>query len=359
MKKEYNLVEKNCINFLDSKYHNFYGHKNLKYNFKNILMINCFFKQNYVSVFADINKTPLPQTLDELIFWLPTCICSFFKGNQLELEVKNRIEYINNTCVNKEILDKLNLNGGKQITKLEGEFIDLTHPFGFYAFGHLFDTLQRLFVFKEILNNKNIKFIISKDFKIKDFKKHLSALCQREINDDSLIRADSSDVFSISDLHYGLSPSVPTQMTRESFIWIIESYFEYFKVTNTEPKYNLYLDRNHVSKNARGVINNEEVLNFLKNKDFICIKGSEPLEDIIKYFANANYIVGSHGSLFANCMFCNSNTKILEFCPNNRKDLSFLYKLKLTQDYKQVLVEADDSYNIEIDIDIIKNYFNL
>jgi capsular polysaccharide biosynthesis protein len=113
----------------------------------------------------------------------------------------------------------------------------------------------------------------------------------------------------------------------------------------------LYLSRNHVRPGVRGVINEDEVIKYLTSRNFTILNGAESLEETYYLFSRATKIIGPHGSLFANTMFCKEDCHILEYCPSNRIDGTFLNKLKKAKKYKQIIVESDESFNIFIDIE--------
>lgn len=331
------LPKRNTIKFLDSKNHNYFGHNKLFYKFHNVIMSDC--------ILFDENGVVLPETLDEHIFWKPGCISKFMLDkNTLNEQTQIRRRDIKNKheqafkC--SDFIDVENC-------------IDLTHPFSFYAFGHLFDTLQRLYPIKSLICDPNIKFIVSRHDSITDFTKHLSALCEREVKQKDLIVANRLNL-RIHNLIYSLSPTVPTEIDRDVYSWMLERYFSLFNIQNIEPKYNLYLSRNHIKAGSRGVLNEAEVIETLSKKDFIVLNGKEPLDLVVEYFSNAKIIVGTHGSMFANSIFCNPETKIIEFCPNNRACYNFRNTFKMAENYKHILIEADESFNITIDIDALK-----
>lgn len=318
----------------------FYGHKKSLYEFENIQAktvknMTVFFKEDNV----------LQETLDEHIFWRPKCIyrenCFDHKNRTFsKTEVEKRKFLIqNNFC---EYKTKIEL--------FEKNIIDITHSFGHYAFGHLFDSLQRLYGLKDVIKNKEVKLLVSRFDEIKDFKEHLFILCEKE-TDERIVIAQENQTINIEKLYFSLTPTVSQEIDKNVYFWIIDKYYNYFKIKEAKPIYNLYLSRNHVKKGSRGVLNNDEVIDFLIKKGYIILYGNEPLKEIINYFANAKTIVGPHGSLFANCMFCNPETEIVEYCPDNRRDGNFKNKFKMAQNYKQHFVEADDLYNIKIPIE--------
>jgi hypothetical protein len=78
----------------------------------------------------------------------------------------------------------------------------------------------------------------------------------------------------------------------------------------------------------------------LKLLELLEIAQRESLEDTVNSFANAKIVLGAHGSMFANTIFCGSGTSIFEFCPANRPDFSFRDKYKISEQYFHFLLEV-------------------
>jgi len=80
--------------------------------------------------------------------------------------------------------------------------------------------------------------------------------------------------------------------------------------------YNIYLARGPY---GRSLLNESNIVNTLKAKyGFVIIDGSESLETIMQHFTNANIILGVHGSLMKNTIWCKKNPVFIELCPNTR-----------------------------------------
>jgi hypothetical protein len=330
------LPENNCRLFLDGPY-NFYGHKTLFYEFDDVIFSKGFF--------CDEKIKPLAQTLDEHVFWNPKCISGLPIG-ELNKEANFRKKNIE-----KEVPSSIS-----KVKYLQGQYIDLTHPFGRYAFGHIFDSLQRLFAIPEsIISDKTVKFLIGDCSLICEFTEHLSALCKRKIQEKDLVLCNKNEVYKIQRLYFGINPAPATTFSRDSYKWIIERYYNYFGIDKIENAYKIYCNRNHV-RLGRGVINNEEVINFLSKKGFVVLNGNESLKEIVNHFAKADVIIGAHGSLLANSMFSGPNAKVIEFCPKTRIDRSFLLKLKMAKNYKQIILESDAAHNVVIPIEELEKH---
>ena len=68
----------------------------------------------------------------------------------------------------------------------------------------------------------------------------------------------------------------------------------------------------------RKIVNEDEVLNLLKEKKFERITLSKlDFKDQIKLFKNAKTVIGLHGAGFSNLVFCESNTNVIEFNNSN------------------------------------------
>jgi capsular polysaccharide biosynthesis protein len=147
----------------------------------------------------------------------------------------------------------------------------------------------------------------------------------------------------------------PAQITPANYQLIFDLYTG--RIDKCERR-RLYLSRNHVRPGNRSVLNQDQILEKLTPLGFEVLYGSEPLDQIITKFAQAEFVTGAHGSLFANTMFCQNDARIVEFCPKDRPDFSFKRKFKKAEYYIHHLVECDEEYNIEIDVDEILRHLD-
>jgi capsular polysaccharide biosynthesis protein len=154
-----------------------------------------------------------------------------------------------------------------------------------------------------------------------------------------------------------LSPSAYfSQLSISGLQFIKKAYSKI--ITPKHPKgLKLYLSREK-AKN-RKVTNNQEVENFLKKYGFIIVDGSESLEKDIELFRNAEIIIAPHGSLIRNMIHSNQSLKVIEFCPQGRKDFNFKHLGELMGiDYTWISVPCDDQFNIKININKLKELLN-
>jgi len=316
------------------------------------------YKNVYEDVFVDtktgavLDSTlcPIYETLYEVLFWWggtlhgQNLVDKNLRKIALEKRYQGLLEELA-TITTEDIEIAKVLDDTKQT-------VYAMHSHGWYPYGHLHDSLLRLYPWR---NEKfeNPIVLCSKYNRVVDFPLHLKAFGYEE---NTIYRtSEKYRLIKVAKLHYGVNESpFWTTSSQEQYGWMREGYLNLLdEEIKKLPEINgLYLSRNHVGR--RGVTNNDEVELFLKGKGFRTLTGNEKLIEIISLFYRAKTIVGPHGSIFVNTIFCKEKAKIIEFCPNNRQDFSFKGKTKLAQDYNHILVPADEDFNIEININELK-----
>lgn len=227
------------------------------------------------------------------------------------------------------------------------QVIYMLHAFGWYPYGHLHDSLQRLFPWRDIHFNSP-KILCSDYRRVVDFEGHISGM---GYSPDSIVDSTSLPrLVFVPKLYFGMSPACPTTFTECSYNWTVEGYRKVFKIKDDRLP-GIYLSRNGVKAGKRGVINDSQVQEILKNVGFTILNGSEPLSTIIDCFSRADKIVAPHGSLLANTIFSKKQAVVIEYCPENRPDYSFARKVKAVDNYHHILTYADEDFNLEIPID--------
>jgi hypothetical protein len=341
------------MNYLDSK-SNFNNHKKPAYELRDASIRSLQLHSNQASypVLFDHDQQLFEEGLDELLFWYPTCIWRSCPDGKFEKEAQARLANIKS-----QVAELSNYNE-PEISIESTHLVYLCHPFGSYAYGHLLDTLQRLFSLETAgyANWKDCTFLVSNHRTVTDFSHHLSALTATHIRQNQILQVDPGKCYRSKSILFGLPASYETQLSEDSHQWLVSRYRSYFLSEDNyldSRKYKLYLARNHVVKGSRGVVNEQEIMKDLQLKGYKVITGNEPLFQIIHYFSNAEIVLGAHGSLFANTVFCRNQAKIYEYCSALRVDKSFLNKRKEAADYTQIIVDSDEFYNISIPLDQI------
>lgn len=326
-----------AIDFISSHW-NFTGVDKLYYCLEDVYL------ETKTGLVFDRNMDSIFSLCYESLFWGPAIPAKNFQNQALLSESLCR-KYVK-IHEQQESLKKEIKNGG-ELDDI-GESIYLLHPFGWYAYGHLHDSLMRLFSLPE--NVATTANLLCCDFRrVVEFESHIEALGFD--SDKILDRRKLPRFVKISKLHYGVNPAVPTNYTPESYEWMRQRYLKHFigekKLDSIK---GLYLSRNSVKAGARGVVNDDEVIRILQDEGFFILDGTQNLSEVVSLFYRADKIIGPHGSLFVNTIFCRPEADIYEFCPKNRPDYSFQNKLKACQNYNHYLVDADEKHNIEIDL---------
>jgi len=82
---------------------------------------------------------------------------------------------------------------------------------------------------------------------------------------------------------------------------------------NKKKNENIFIDRSDSIFNHNKLVNNLEIIDYLKKKEFLIIKLSElSFNEQIKIFNEAKIIIGSHGAGLTNLIFCEPSTKVIE-----------------------------------------------
>ena len=217
----------------------------------------------------------------------------------------------------------------------------------------LFDVLPRIKILDGIKKLDEINFFLLPDNKKKfqkesldllniPKKKIISSINFRHIVADKVIAVD----------HPYVIKNDPSNEIQNIPIWIIEYLRNSFKSKTNNKKFpkKIYIDRRDATSNhrhLRKILNENEVKNFLLKKGYSIIALSElSFDDQVNLFSNASNIIGLHGAGFANLVFCEPGTKVLEL---KSKNAGFMYAnlaKKVSLQYNDISVRSiDDSNN--------------
>lgn len=178
---------------------------------------------------------------------------------------------------------------------------------GAYNYHHwLYDTVTRVGTLKEAgLFNSIDKFIL--DYTGKKFQKEsLEALGIRE---DQIINADDSFKFHVQAENLVI-PSLSAKLGTINK-WTVDFLRSLFLVEKKKDALRLYISRRKAP--SRKVVNEDEVMEYLAPKGFIeFFPEDHSVKETASYFASADYIIGVHGSGFANFAFLSQGTKTID-----------------------------------------------
>ena len=247
----------------------------------------------------------------------------------------------------------INFDKNRKIHEIHNDYlyVILVHPHGWYNFGEFLDAFQKLYIVDDLkLDKSKIKLVLHHHSRVVDMNKYLYKLGYVE---DNLFIINDNDTYWFKKCLYIPPMCYPARLTQLTKTWFIERQINKNIINNNKTR--LYLNRNNYTQ--RKVNNNDEVLEILKPYNFIILNGTEDLDTTIELFKNAEIIIGPHGSMFRNNIYCLYKPLIIEFCSKNRRDYSFFDLAQLSSiPYLHILSECDKDNNIIIDIDILKKY---
>lgn len=153
--------------------------------------------------------------------------------------------------------------------------------------------------------------------------------------------------------------------------WIIDYLKKkFFNSINFDEKKNInfpnkiFINRKD-GKSHRFIINENEVEELLLNKGFKSVKLSDySFTEQIMLFKKASFVIGLHGAGFANTVFCDPGTKIIELKSVSAGDMFKNLCIKNNLSYKSICSENkkfnwnNQHGDIEIDTKLLKSLLN-
>ena len=251
-----------------------------------------------------------------------------------------------------------------------GVFVLLTGGAGNENYWHwLFDVLPRLEILKKNEDINKVDYFLFPDIKQKfqveslnalniPKSKRLSSKKYRHLEADNIIVVDHPYVLKNNPSHEIQNlPDWITKWLRDTFLSKIE-----FDQNNLPKKF--YIDRSDSISNlrhTRKITNEEEVKNLLIKNGFSIITLSNlSFVKQISLFKNATHIVGLHGAAFANTIFCDPGTLVVEIKPSSAGQVIENLAKKNNLIYKSIsIVPHKHAYNnqqglIETPLEILK-----
>lgn len=213
----------------------------------------------------------------------------------------------------------------------------------------IFDTMPKIGILEKSKINPNYYLVpsLSRKYQIETLsnlkishKKILDGEKYKHIVCDSLLTVDHPVVFNNN----------PTKSILDIPIWIIEWHKKKFlrkKYSSKKLPKKIFMNREKDSVLAnRRIINNEEVIVFLKKYGFESLSLSNySFIEQVNIFNNVNFIIGLHGSGFANMVYSKPGTKVIEIQSENTGKLMLNLAKKCKLRYKRI-VEKNESSNL-------------
>jgi len=205
-------------------------------------------------------------------------------------------------------------------------------------FHWFFDSLPKYFFYKKFYKfKKNDYFIVPnlkhnyqiESLKILKIKNIINAYDEKHIRTNKLI-------------------TMNFKHTINHPLWLINDLKKAFKINRfnlIKKQTKLFILREGINNLARGIENKEDLIHFLRSKNFLIINPSKlTFLNEIKLFNSAKIIIGLYGAALTNIIFCKNNANVIELRNQYTGDL-----------YKNITKKAKLNYYSLISKRIISN----
>ena len=239
-----------------------------------------------------------------------------------------------------------------------------------YVDGHLYDVTQRLKDFKDAaITNESLVVLPPSRHILNLYANHFKI---HGFNTFEILKKRKG-LYFFEKLFISLDKTKPAQVSPDKLEWLRKGYYDNIlskdEILKNNKRTKLFLTRNNRYMSQQpgrytgrvGIKNEAEVWGLLKSEGFIILDGwthDEDLKTHMDLFGRASLVVGAHGSLFRNSIFCLYDDVVFhEFAPINRQDTS-IKKMSMScgvKDYNQYIVSANDDYEVEINLDFLKS----
>ena len=258
------------------------------------------------------------------------------------------------------------LNGTPKFKKkVNGRMLVLTQgASGHFNYAHwLFDIIPKI-----ILISQQYK-IDKKDFfylsRLNKFQKETLKLINININTKKIIDANKFRHVEAKKL---LAVTHPNYFNKTIFFshsnipaWIIYSLKKIFKKKKIKKSNykKIFIDRTDSKQDHCKLINNKEVVMFLRKKNFKILRLSNlKFIDQVSIFSNCKLIIAPHGAGLANITFCRRNTKVVEIIPKYIKNYEYKRVSKINKLNHQFIflneIKNNNNGDMYLDLDKIR-----
>lgn len=251
------------------------------------------------------------------------------------------------------------------IKDIDGTMLSLVQgASGSNYFHFLFDVLAKLKIYEQLDSLKKIDFFYVHE--ILDWQKKIFNLF--EIHDSQLISSKVYKHVRVKNIIAVEHPWYQKGFVQDEIInlpewivfWLREKFINLSKKFECSER--IYIDRSDSKFNHCKIINNQEVINYLKNFGFKSYQVSKlDFLEQIYLFKNAKIIVGPHGAAFSNIIFCKPNINLIEIIPENHSSrkcerISSMLNISYTRmKVPQVALNKHSLGDMQVSIQDIKN----
>ena len=215
--------------------------------------------------------------------------------------------------------------------------VDANHNY----FHWFFDSLPKYFFYKKFYKfTKNDYFIVPnlkhnyqiESLKILKIKNIINAYDQKHIRTNKLI-------------------TMNFKHTINHPLWLINDLKKAFKINRfnlIKKQTKLFILREGINNLARGIENKEDLIHFLRSKNFLIINPSKlSFLNEIKLFNSAKIIISSYGAALTNIIFCRNKANVIELKNTFTDDLYKNISKKAKLNYFSLISERIKSNNVK------------
>tara|TARA_X000000368_G_C22842772_1_gene628456 strand:- start:51 stop:839 length:789 start_codon:yes stop_codon:yes gene_type:complete len=237
-------------------------------------------------------------------------------------------------------------------------------------FHWIFDVLPRIYLSNKFFHTNEIDYFLLPNLTEKFQKETLDLLnipIEKRLSSDKFRHIKAKKLL-VTDHPYAVTnnPAVDMQNIPLWIVkWLKNSFLKNIQNTEKNNKIKIFIDRKDSKHSKERFISNEtEVKNFLLKNNFKIVNLADiNFSEQVKLFYKAQFVIGLHGGGFANTIFCEPDTKVVELKPQNAGDsLEHLAKIN-NLNYQSISVEAKEIIkseyisqqgSIEIPLSILK-----
>lgn len=256
----------------------------------------------------------------------------------------------------------------KILKKFSGKILSLSQgASGHNNYSHwLLDIIPKLKIASEKYNLQKINFFYFS--KINSFQKQSLKFLNLNPNkfiDSNIYRhIQAPTVFAVTHPNYFYGKIFDAHSNLPSWIVIyLRKIFLNKKFKSKKKFKNIFIDRSDSEQSHCKLINNQQIINYLKKNNFKILQLSKlNFNEQIFVFSNCRNIIAPHGAGLANLVFCKKKTKVIEIIPKNHpnnvyKRISEINKL----DYKSIRCDFLSGNNLGdmfLDIKLLRKYLS-
>ena len=319
---------------------------------------------NIISIYSRFTKIKYPiieqNVLTNVYYYKKT----FYDNNGIKIIIpflENDFEYnqfIGQKCYHNDnivptSIDVTNISNLIQIPDKNMLYLD--YIYNFYNFGEFWDIVHRLVALKNPPEYKLFHLRQNRVENINFFFNNVGVTFPNP-NSKHITYHKNNTTYLFNQIHFLNIYNICRGWIDNFFAFTFNLNYNKLNPDNNK-NYCLYLKR---GKFGREILNENLLIDNLKIlcKNFVAIDGTEKYEQMVHYWTNAVFVVGAHGSLFKNMIYCKKNPIFIELTPDrhpcfygNATHCNFGYfYINFKKDSKENIILSKEDLNMLIQL---------